>query len=151
MKIVKLSAEHTKKIRHLFNLPKFMGVEHSKNYFIEPEENFSEFYHDSFVSTYMAGLKNYHAYGAEEDNGEINSLIGFYESHDDASWYWNHIRTTGNKPAEIKLILDQVMAHNEERGRYKFYSMFPLKYQNVYRRLAFSKSNSKRYDYFDEF
>jgi len=151
MKIVKLTKEHTENIKHLFKLPKFMGVDHSKNYFVDSGEDFSDFYHNSFVSTYMSGLKNYHAYGAEEDTGQINSLIGFYESQDDASWYWNHVRTTGDTPAEIKLILDQVMFHNEEQGRYKFYSMFSLKYQHVYRRLAFSKTNSERYDYFDEF
>jgi hypothetical protein len=151
MKIVKLDKEHIGKIKHLFKFPKFMGVNHSKNYFIGSGEDFSEFYCDSFVSTYVSGLKNYHAYGAEEDTGEINSIIGFYESHEDASWYWTHVRTTGDKPAEIKLILDHIMEYNEGKGRYKFYSMFPLKYQNVYRRLAFSKTNSERYDYFDEF
>lgn len=151
MKIVKLTKKHTETIRHLFKLTKFMGVDHSKNYFIGSGEDFSDYYLGTFVSTYMSGLKNYHAYGAEEDTGEINSVIGFYESNEDASWYWNHVRTTGNKPAEIKLILDRIMAHNEEQGRYKFYSMFPLKYQHVYRRLAFSKINSERYDYFDEF
>ena len=29
--------------------------------------------------------------------------------------------------------------------------MFPTKYINTYRRLAFSKQASERYDYFDEF
>ena len=151
MKIVKLSTEHAKKIRHLFNKPKFMGVDYSKKYFIGSTEDFSEFYYDSFVTTYMSGLKNYHAYGAEEDSGEINSLIGFYESNDDASWYWTQVRTNGNNATEIRYVLDRVMAHNEEQGRYKFYSMFPLKYRYVYRRLAFSKTNGQRYDYFDEF
>ncbi len=151
MKVVKLNEEHAEQIKHLFKIPKFMGVDSSKNYFVDNTLDFSEFYHESFVSTYMAGLSRYHAYGTETESGEINALLGFYESSDDASWYWNQIRTTGNNQNNIKQILDSVIEHNEQQGRYKFYSMFPLQYQKIYRRLAFSKTSSERYDYFDEF
>ena len=43
------------------------------------------------------------------------------------------------------------MDYNESRNRFKFYSMFPLKYDKVYRRLAFSKKTSSRYDAYNEF
>jgi hypothetical protein len=96
-------------------------------------------------------LVNYHAYGAINDDGVVQCYIGFYESIDDASWYWNQVRTTGNGTDLIKHCLDAVIKHNEEKGRLKFYSMFPAKYTKVYRRLAFSTHNSERYDSFDEY
>jgi len=152
MQVVKLTSEHAEKIKPLFKLKKFMGVDPVNNYFVGTAEfQFDEMYHKAFITTYLTDLNSYHAYGCVEDSGEITSILGFYESPDDASWYWNHVRTTGNNAADIKLLLDNVIKHNEAKGRFKFYSMFPKKYINVYRRLAFSKYNSERYDYFDEF
>ena len=103
---------------------------------------------DFFAATYLSDLNNYHAYGAI-DNGIVQAYIGFYESNDDAAWYWNHVRSFGNNM--IKPVLDRVIEHNEGRGRLKFYSMFPKRYAKIYRRLAFSRYNNERYDYFDEF
>jgi hypothetical protein len=151
MSVIKLDKNHAVDIQNLFGSPKFMSVETTKNYFIGPNENFNDFYHRAFVETYLSGLKNYHAYGFINSEGHISSLLAFYESIDDASWYWNTIRTTGNNKSEIRCLLDSVLAHNEENGIYKFYSMFPRKYVDVYRRLAFSKDAHERYDYFDEY
>jgi hypothetical protein len=128
-----------------------MGVDASQNYFMGPNVNFSNFYHQSFVETYLSDLNNYHAYGYETDEGVITTIISFYESSDDASWYWNHIRSMGQNSNHIKQVLNKVIEHNENKGRLKFYSMFPKKYVSVYRRLAFSKEASTRYDYFDEY
>jgi hypothetical protein len=128
-----------------------MGVPTDQNYFVGAELKFEEFYYEAFKETYLTDLKSYHAYGYMDEQGTITTAIGFYESNEDASWYWNHIRTTGNNIQHIKQVLDKVLEHNEKNGRFKFYSMFPTKYIKTYRRLAFSKAASERYDYFDEY
>jgi hypothetical protein len=151
MTVIKLTKEHIDEVRPLFKLPKFMGVSPDQNYFVGSELKFEEFYHQAFTETYLTDLKSYHAYAYQDNNGVITATIGFYESGEDASWYWNHVRTLGNNSSHIKQVLDKVLWHNETNGRFKFYSMFPTKYINTYRRLAFSRDASERYDYFDEF
>lgn len=151
MNVIKLNAEHIAKLHHLFQIPKFMGVK-TEQFHLRPNLGaFSEVYLKMFAATYLTDSQNYHAYGVQDDQGNINSILGFYESIDDASWYWTHVRTTGNNGNEIKILLDKVMEHNEKNGRFKFYSMFPLEYRKVYRRLAFSDFAKERYDYFDEY
>lgn len=151
MKVVKLSKEHIEDIKSLFMIPKFMSVDTTNNYFVDKNVEFSDFYHKTFAETYMSNLTQYHAYGIQNNDNKFSALLGFYESVDDASWYWNTVRTLGNNKNEIKILLDTVLNHNEKNGRFKFYSMFPLKYRNIYRRLAFSDSAKERYDYFDEY
>ena len=151
MKIIKLNESHILAVRPLFENTKYMGAFLKTTYFIPNHVNPVDHYHTSFYTTYLSDLKNYHAYGAMNDEGNIVAVLSFYESIDDASWYWNHIRTVGNNADAIKLILDRVIEHNEDNGRFKFYSLFPKNYISTYRRLAFSKYNSERYDYFDEF
>jgi len=151
MKIVKLEEKHKSKIKDLFKKPKFMGVDVDKSYFVDKQFEFSELYYNVFIETYMSGLKNYHAYGCIGSDGKVNTALGFYQSDEDASWYWNQIRTTGQNRKEIQATLDAVIDHNEKQGRLKFFSMFPLEYQRLYRRLAFSQKSSERYDYFDEY
>jgi hypothetical protein len=151
MSVIKLTNEHIDAVRPLFKLPRFMGVSTDQNYFVGKELKFEEFYHQAFTETYLTDLKSYHSYGYQDENGNITTAISFYESGEDASWYWNHVRTLGNNGSHIKQVLDKVLEHNEANGRFKFYSMFPTRYLNVYRRLSFSKDASKRYDYFDEF
>lgn len=150
MKIVKLTSAHISSVRSLFDGPNYMGVRAITSNFSSESEMFSDLFHKVFAATYLSDLQNYHAYGAIDDDGIVHSYIGFYESIDESAWYWNHLRSFGD-PRLIKQVLDAVIAHNEERGRLKFYSMFPKQYTNTYRRLAFSKLNSERYDYFDEF
>ena len=150
MPVVKLGAEHAELIKPLFAYSKFMGVNTSNNYFVGDELKFQEFYHEAFTETYLTNLSNYHAYGGMID-GKAKAMIGFYESIDDASWYWNQVRSDSTDLELIKHCLDAVIEHNERKGRLKFYSMFPAKYTKVYRRLAFSKYNSERYDSFDEY
>lgn len=151
MKIIKLQSEHLDLIGHLFYRDKFMGVD-KKNINLDYERDvITEMYLNAFTCSYLTDAKNYHAYGVLNDEGEINSLLGFYESVDDASWYWTQVRTAGNNSNEIKMLLDVAMEHNEKNGRFKFYSMFPLEYRKVYRRLAFSDIAKERYDYFDEY
>ena len=150
MRIVKLTSAHINGVRPLFERPNYMGVQAITSNFCDKPDSFADLFHEAFASSYLSDLQNYHAYGAINDDGMVHSYIGFYESIDEPAWYWNHLRSFGDSTL-IKQVLDAVIAHNEERGRLKFYSMFPKQYAKTYRRLAFSKSNSERYDYFDEF
>jgi hypothetical protein len=153
MQIVKLTEDYLEKVKPLFSKPIFMGVNRTDNYFAAPGDNqsISDLYYEAFISTYLSGSTNYHAYCSLSLEGEVTSMLSFYESDDDASWYGNQIRSLGNNSSDLKLVLDRVIEHNEANGRYKFYSMFPKKYINTYRRLMFSKFANERYDYFDEF
>jgi hypothetical protein len=157
MNTLKLNFNHADKLRKLFNTTKYMGVKLDEGDFLGREQHhielnpIDEYLHGNFCSAYLSDRKNHHAYGYINEVGDITATIGFYESTDDASWYWNMVRTTGSNQREVKHVLDAVIKHNEERGRLKFYSMFPLQYRKVYRRMAFSEWASERYDYFDEF
>ena len=95
-------------------------------------------------------MSSYHAYGAITDLGEIDAISSFYESNDEASWYGTGIRNSGNKYT-AQLLLDAMIKHNEEQGRFKFYTLWSTKHAKLLRRLAFSEYNNERYDYFDEF
>jgi len=130
MQIVKLDVTHRDITQELFAVTK------------------SQFYH-VFEETYMSGLKNHHAYGMI-DNNKLVGLISFYESIDDASWYGTHMRNSGDKKV-IEMLLDRVIQHNEERGRFKFYTLWPANQTKILRRFAFSDWAKNRYDYFDEF
>ena len=109
MKVIKLSSEHVNTVRPLFEGPNFMGVDSTTNYFIDSTENFVDFYHEAFCHAYLTNLTNYHSFAVLDDNDTIECLIAFYESIDDASWYWTQIRSRGNKHA-IRLCLDSVIA-----------------------------------------
>jgi hypothetical protein len=149
MKTTKLTSEHKDSIRHLFDSPKFMGVptaERSQEY---NKEKISDFYHQIFCQTYLSDSKNYHAFAAFDDTDTVVTVIGFYESNEDPSWYWTHVKSIN--PAAVKIVLDAVVEYNEHNNRFKFFSMFPLKYDKAYRRLAFSKKTSERYGAFNEF
>jgi hypothetical protein len=149
MKIIKLTSEHKNLVKPLFENKKWMGVDSDQD-FIDPELNFNEVHYDLFCDGYLSDLKQYHAYGSFDDNMEVKSIISFYESNDNPEWYWTHIRSCGNRKFVLPL-LDKVIEHNENNGRFKFYSMWNIRYQNIYRKFAFSKYNAERYDYFEEF
>lgn len=151
MKIIKLGPEHSDKIKPLFKIKKFMGVDPADNYFVGTVEfTFDEMYHRAFIETYLSNLNNYHAYGAKDKRGKIVGIISFYESTDDASWYGTGIRNSGH-PFTNRDLLDAAIKHNEENGRYKFYTLWSTKHATALRRLMFSKDANERYDYFDEF
>lgn len=151
MKAFKLTLQHAQDIRYLFDVPKYMSQDTNTKYFIDKEVyKFADYYHSNFCETYLSGLNNYSAWGIE-NNGHITAALAFYQSSDDASWYWNIIRTAGNCHADVKFLLDSVLDYNESRGYLKFYSMFPRKHRHVYRRFAFSNTAAERYDYFDEY
>ena len=151
MNTIKLNNTHLGQIRHLFYSNKFMGTDNTNVHVQDGFNEVTEMHLNTFAAAYLSDSTNYHVYGVLNDNQQINSILGFYESVDDSSWYWTHVRTTGNNGSEIKLLLDAVIEYNEKNGRFKFYSMFPLQYRKVYRRLAFSDNAKERYGYFDEY
>ncbi len=150
MKVIKLTSEHIQAVRPLFERQKYMGVDADTKQFVQDDKPFADFFHESFVCTYLSDLKNFHAYGAMDDNGNIKAYCSFYESNDDASWYGTHIKSLGDSSL-IKMISDVIIDYNEKNGRLKFYSMFNVKYIKSYRRLGYSQYNNERYDFFDEF
>jgi hypothetical protein len=153
MNIVKITDEHSQALKYVFRRKDYMGVDLDTNHFVDQDRHgqVEQVLYSNFCYTYLSDRKSHHAFGHLDEHGNITSVLGFYESSDDASWYWNQIRTTGDNASEVKAVLDEVIKFNESRGRLKFYSMFPLKYRKVYRRMAFSKWASERYDSFDEF
>lgn len=148
MKIELLDITHSDAVKHLFTSKTHMGLDHKENLFLEPDAEFLQIQYDNFCDTYLSGLKNFKAFGAVE-NGIVTAMIAFYESNESPDWYWTQIRSK-NRSA-IPLVLDEVVAYNEKNGRLKFYSLFNSKYAKTYRRLAFSRTMSERYDFFDEF
>lgn len=152
MTVKKINSMDKENVRHLFMHNKFMGVgikNHVTNKMISPASYLNKMY-ELFSYTYLSGLQNYHAFGKFAEDGTITTLISFYVSQEDASWYWTHIKNSGD-PAAARECLDGVLAFNEANGYYKFYSMFPKKHENFYRRLIFSDYNKNRYDAVDEF
>ena len=152
MRVEQLTSEHKDAIKPLFGVKKWMGVSHEDNAFISSAYDFENTYYVNFCNTYLSGLNSYHAFGAFNENGEVIGFIGFYESSDNAEWYWTHVLTKDAAGKRvIPAILDAVIDYNEKNGRLKFYSMWNAKYAKVYRRLAFSEKNNERYDSFDEY
>lgn len=147
MEIIKLTPEHKDDIKNLFYNNKWMGVQAQGNFVAG---DFNRIYYEVFCDSYLSDLKNYHAFALFGDNGNAKSIISFYESNDNPDWYWTHIRSDNDRTS-VPPLLDKVIEYNENNNRFKFYSMWNSRYQNVYRRFAFSKYNSERYDSFEEY
>lgn len=150
IKIIKLNSSHIESTRHLFEKPKYMGTFVNQSYFIDPEFNSVDYYHEAFYQTYLSDLKNFHSFGAIDESGKIQGLIAFYESTDEAAWYGTNIRNCGNKQT-AQMILDEVLKYNEKNGRLKFYTLWSSKHAKLLRKFAFSQWANDRYDYFDEY
>jgi hypothetical protein len=149
MKIEQLTEMHVDMIRDLFNSPKYMGTdikEHTGDRYTLDEYNPA--LHRIFSETYLSRLNNFKAFGSIEDE-KVTSIISFYESIDNAEWYWTQIRS--NNMNAVPVVLDEVIKYNENNGRLKFYSLFNKKYVRSVREFSFSNYNKERYDYFDEF
>ncbi len=147
MLVEKLTSSHKECIKPLFSSSKFMGVNTDKEYFVAPDTTLNKMAYDVFCDTYLSELLNFSAYGSIE-NGIVTSVVAFYEDTDSPSWYWTHVRSINHRA--IPHVLDAVIQHNEQVGRFKFFSMFNSKYAKSYRRLTFSENVRKRYDFTDE-
>lgn len=150
MQVVKLDQTHKQSIRRLFEQKKYMGALINSNHFVAPDQDVVDYYHTAFCDTYLSGLQNYHVVGAIDEFGVVHGILGFYESIDDASWYGTNIRNSGDIKVAQQL-LDYAIKYNEERGRFKFYTLWSAKHAKLLRRFAFSDWADERYDYFDEY
>jgi hypothetical protein len=147
--IVELDHTHKEAIKPLFYTKTYMGIDLHNNYIVDTSDtSVEDIFHQTFSDSYLSGLINYKALGLIED-GKIKSLISFYMSTDDASWYGTMIRSLHDKNY-VRPLLDAAMAYNEARGRYKFYTLWSSKHSPLLRRFAFSDLANERYDYVDE-
>lgn len=148
MAVVKLTAEHKDSILYLWLNKKFMGADPEKVYNAE-NTTFAKLTYEIFCGNYLSNLKNFHAYGYEQD-GQIKALISFYESIDEPSWYYTLHRSSGDKKL-LTSVFDKVIEHNENNGRLKFYSLTNARQTKAMRKFHWSLYNNERYGYFDEY
>ena len=142
MSVVLLNSSHAIAIKQLFQHDKYMGVE------LPVDSTLNQVTYDIFCDTYLTGLSDFHAYGYEVD-GEIKSLISFYESHEEPAWYYTLYRSAGDNSL-LREVLDYVIKYNEDNSRFKFYTLVHSNHSKLLRRFHWSKLNDERYDYIDE-
>lgn len=148
MDIVELNTTHAELVKPLFYRSNYMGIDLSSNYIVDPSEQAQTVFYNTFIDTYLSGLRNYKSLGLIED-GVVKSLITFYMSPDEPCWYGTMIRSLNDKNF-VRPLLDAAMSYNEERGRFKFYTLWNANHGKLLRRFAFSKEANERYDYVDE-
>ena len=151
MTVVKLNNSHVEAGKGLFETKKYMGIDVNSADFTKNDETltFNKLLYDIFCSNYLSDLNNFHAYGYLKD-GKVKALISFYESTEEPAWFYTIYRSSGDNNL-LRLVLDAVIKHNEERGRLKFYTLTHASHTKLLRRFHWSKYNNERYGYFDEF
>lgn len=149
MNIVKLDKSHKEVIFPLFEVKKYMGIKVEGSGFAASEQ-MARVYHSGFSSTYLVGLKSYHAFGAFDDEGNCLGVISCYQNPDEASWYGTQIRSKGQDKKVVQSLLDHMIKFNESVGRYKFYTLWNARHGKLLRNFMFSEWANERYDYFDE-
>lgn len=144
MEIVKLNSSHEDLVEHLF----FENNKFMEEKTLDYETRF--IHYKQFCESYLQGLPNHHAYGIIKDD-LVSAYISFYESVEEPSWYCTMIRS--DSEIKIKHLLDAAIKHNEEKNRYKFYTLMNARHKNAeyMRRFIFSDWAKERYDYFDEY
>lgn len=148
--IVKLTNIHEENVKQLFyQSNNHMGID-VESFNREDDFIFRELAYEVFCSNYLTGLENYHAYGyINQETGNVDSLISFYQGDDDPSWYFTLCRSVGNNFL-LKDIFDEVIKINEKEDRLKFYTLVNIKHARLLRKFIYSKYNAERYGYFDE-
>jgi hypothetical protein len=154
MSVVKLTSEHTDQLTDLFGFKKIMGsdiISNEYEYFksIGYNKDFAQLIFDNFRETYLSGLNSFHAFGYVEDD-KVKATISFYECNDEPSWYYTGVFGSGNRDYLTK-VFDKIIEYNESNSRYKFFTSFSTDHAKLQRRLYWSKYNSERYGYFDEY
>jgi len=150
MSVVKLDYTHKEMIKPLFQHETYMGVPVTLDFNLDSKTvTWNSFTYDIFCNNYLSGLNNFHAYGYIED-GIVKALISFYESDEEPAWYYTVYRSLGNNNL-LRDVLDAVIKHNEDRNRFKFYTLVHSKHSKLLRRFHWSDYNNDRYDYIDEF
>lgn len=147
MKILKLNASHAKSVLAIYDNDQYMGVSIQDNF---GNLNYKNYMFSIFRMTYLTGLNNFEAYGAFNDNDELECLISLYDSSDEPSWYYTLCRSRGNTQA-LKELFDEVLSIQESKNRFKFYTLVNEKHGKSLRKFTFSERNNERYGYFDEY
>ena len=108
--------------------------------------NLLDFSCEAFCDVYLSSRESFHAYGYIDEAGRLTSLISFYESGEDPSWYYTFSFTLPGHD-HLNEVLDAVIKHNETAGRLKFYT----KIHSRIRGSQWSEYNDTRYSFFDEY
>ena len=141
MSVVKLNISHVDSVTRLLHSPLLLQ-----------DAKLNTFVQDGvlsgvFCEHYLSDLNNFHAYGSIHD-GEVTSLISFYESETEPAWYsTSYVRGDDS----VKDVLDAVILHNEQNGRLKFYNRISDLNQGFDRTNLWNTGNNARYDYIDEY
>jgi len=154
MSVIKLTSEHKDQITDLFGFKKIMGSNvksQEYEYFksIGYNKDFVRMIFDNFCETYLSNLNSFHAFGYVEDN-IVKATISFYECNDEPSWYYTGVFGSGNRD-HLTQVFDKIIEYNENNDRYKFFTSFNIDHAKLQRRLYWSKYNTERYGYFDEY
>lgn len=149
MPVVKLDKSHAEMVKPLFQHQFYMGVKVENFESVIPGFEWNTLVYDIFCNNYLSGLNNFHAYGYIDD-GIVKALISFYESDEEPAWYYTIYRSLGNNNL-LRDVLDSVIRHNEERDRFKFYTLVHARHSRLLRRFHWSDYNNQRYDYIDEY
>lgn len=149
MKILKLNASHSDQVKKLYEHFKYMGVDIVGN-FSHTIEWHKNYMFTTFYRTYLVGLSNFHAYGAFDSDNQLTSIICLFDSTDEPSWYYTLCRSNGDTNA-LKELFDAVIAIQEKKNRFKFYTLVNVKHGPLLRKFTYSEFNNERYGYFDEF
>jgi len=114
-------------------------------------KNLSNYYVDDFCYTFLVGLQTFHAYGAFSNDGTLLSIMGYYESIDEASWFLT--RVYGKNRLANRNLLDTITKLNEQNGIFKWYIKSPHRTKNkdtIWRYIA-SKEVQSKYIIADEY
>lgn len=150
MQIMKLDQSHRQSSENLFKSNKYMGVTFDQKGWAADAAAYNQLTYKIFCDTYLSGLKNFHAYGAINDAGEVEAFISIYEAVDEAAWYYTVHRNIG-ETNHIPAILDKIIEIQEQAGRLKFYSLMTGRHSKAMRKFIYSDYNNERYGYIDEY
>ena len=139
MAVLKLGPSHVDAVQQLFG----KSPDTSTGDF---NVNLLDFSCESFCDVYLAGRESFHAYGYIDENGTLTSLISFYESDEEPSWYYTFGFTDPDND-HLNEVLDAAINDNETTGRLKFYT----KIHSRSRGSQWSDNNNTRYSFFDEY
>jgi len=111
----------------------------------------NEYYIEDFCHTYLKDLQAFHSYGVFSNTGKLLTIMAYYESIDEASWFLTRVYGF-HREANSKL-LDTLISVNEQIGIYKWYIKTPNRIKNkdtIWKYIA-SKEVQSRYIITDEY
>lgn len=149
MSVIQLNSSHAESVKKLFSHSKFMGVDVAANW-SDNIDIYNTVMFEVFKKTYLSDLNNFKAFGIEDSEGNITSVMALYESNDEPAWYYTQGRNAGD-PSNLRDLFDGVLEIQESRNRFKFYTLVNARYAKVLRRFGYSDKNNERYSFYDEY